>query len=90
MNNILGQLLCAEGSEIYLKEVSAYLDVSEETYQSFWDISIRARSMKQIAMGYKPEGMCLEDASELILNPPNKAQKRHWKRGDVIIVVSVD
>eukprot|EP00980_Cylindrotheca_fusiformis_P028485 scaffold22604_cov130-Cylindrotheca_fusiformis.AAC.7 len=87
LNYVLSDLLCAEGSEIYLRQVSCYLDLANESYESFWNISLRARGMRQVVLGYK-----LQQAggSKVVLNPPNKSAKRTWAEGDTIIVIALE
>lgn len=87
LNYVLSHLLCAEGSEIYLRQVSCYLNLAKESHESFWNIALRARGMRQVVLGYKLEG---EGGEKVILNPPNKDSKRTWHHGDTIIVVSLE
>lgn len=87
LNYVLSQLLCAEGSEIYLRQISHYLDLTKESHDSFWNIALRARGMRQVALGYK---LREADGEKVILNPPNKAEKRTWKHGDTIIVIALE
>jgi Trk K+ transport system NAD-binding subunit len=87
LNYVLSQLLCAEGSEIYLRQISHYLNLKTESHESFWNIALRARDMRQVALGYK---LGDADGEKVILNPPNKAEKRTWKHGDTIIVIALE
>jgi len=94
MNAVLGELLQAEGSELYIRSVSQYLDLHtnerQETYQSFWFVALRARQKNEICMGYKPRDMTFTEASDFLLNPPHKAVKRHWIKGDSVVVLAMD
>jgi len=94
MNAVLGELLQAEGSELYIRSVSEYLDLHtnkrQETYQSFWFVALRARQKNEICLGYKPRDMTFSEASEFLLNPPDKAVKRHWIEGDSVVVLAMD
>eukprot|EP00586_Coscinodiscus_wailesii_P022876 CAMPEP_0172499366 /NCGR_PEP_ID=MMETSP1066-20121228/126348_1 /TAXON_ID=671091 /ORGANISM="Coscinodiscus wailesii, Strain CCMP2513" /LENGTH=736 /DNA_ID=CAMNT_0013273075 /DNA_START=251 /DNA_END=2461 /DNA_ORIENTATION=- len=88
MNVVLGVLLSAEGSETYIKPISWYLDLEKEKGKrySFWDIALRARQKGHCAIGYKPASLPFEEARDVMLNPPNKSQKREWQEGDIVIV----
>jgi hypothetical protein len=90
LNNVLSHLLRAEGSEVYLREISCYLNFEKESNESFWNIALRARGMRQVALGYKPRHKTFKEAERTLLNPPHKAQKRKWKNGDIVIVIALE
>ena len=90
INTVLREILTAEGSETYLRPVSRFIDCEKESEMSFWDIALRARQLREVAVGYKPEEMSFKEASELIINPPDKAEKRKWAAGDTIVTFSMD
>ena len=94
MNDVLSELLQAEGSELYVRDISEYLKddelLSKEGYQSFWDVALRVKRKNEIAVGYKPKDMSYVEAQELTLNPPKKYKKRRWERGDCVIVLAQD
>lgn len=79
-----------EGSETYIRPVSRFLDLDKENEMSFWDIALRARELREVAIGYKPAEMDFTEAEELIINPPDKSEKRKWSTGDQIITFSID
>mmetsp|Transcript_38832 Transcript_38832/g.47315 ORF Transcript_38832/g.47315 Transcript_38832/m.47315 type:complete len:699 (-) Transcript_38832:227-2323(-) len=90
MNFVLGTLLEAEGSETYIRDITRYLDLSSENHVSFWDIALRARQLREVAIGYKPVEVQYREARDTLLNPPNKSQVREWREGDVIVVIAED
>ena len=79
-----------EGSETYIRSVTRFVDLEKEDVMSFWDIALRARQLREVAVGYKPAGMNFLEAEELIINPPDKSVERKWNRGDKIITFSMD
>jgi hypothetical protein len=90
INCVLRELLTAEGSETYIRSVSRFVDLKNENNMSFWDVALRARQQREVAIGYKPEGMSFKDAKHLIINPKDKSLKRHWAPGDEIITLALD
>jgi len=86
LNTVLSHLLCADGSEIYLRGISSYIDFNNGAEESFWDIAVQARCMGQLAIGYKRR----DDGFKVILNPPDKAGKLQWTRDDEIIVMAIE
>mmetsp|Transcript_48970 Transcript_48970/g.76389 ORF Transcript_48970/g.76389 Transcript_48970/m.76389 type:complete len:392 (+) Transcript_48970:3-1178(+) len=86
MNMVLGELLSAEGSEPYIRDISYYLDLKKESKKSFWDVALRARQRREVAVGFRPRGLSWADCSEEILNPPNKGKPRVWEDGDAVVV----
>lgn len=90
INIVLREILTAEGSETYIRPVSRFIDCEKESEMSFWDIALRARQLRKVAVGYKLEGMSFKEASELIINPLDKAEKRKWAAGDTIVTFSMD
>jgi hypothetical protein len=92
MNLVLGELLSAEGCEMYCRDISFYINMKKKKSRtmSFWDLARRARQRKEIVVGYKPCGMSWPEAADLILNPPKKAEARTWGHGDVLIIIAYD
>lgn len=90
INIVLREILTAEGSETYIRPVSRYIDLEKENEMSFWDISLRARQLQEVAVGYKPEDMDFKQAAHLIINPPDKSVKRKWAPGDIVVTFSMD
>jgi hypothetical protein len=90
INCVLRELLTAEGSETYIRSVSKFVDLNKENKMSFWDIALRARQLREVAIGYKPAGMGFREASLLIINPPDKSLVRQWAPGDEIITFALE
>ncbi|KAL7532696.1 hypothetical protein ACHAXR_004791 [Thalassiosira sp. AJA248-18] len=90
INMVLREILTAEGSETYIRSISRFVDLEKENYLSFWDIALRARQLREVVVGYKPEDMDYLEAEELIINPPDKSTKRKWAEGDMIVTFSMD
>lgn len=67
INAVLRELLTAEGSETYIRSVSKFVDLKKEDKMSFWDIALRARQHREVAIGYKPAGLGFREASLLII-----------------------
>jgi len=90
INIVLREILTAEGSETYIRSVSRYVDLEKENELSFWDIGLRARQLREVAIGYKPAEFDFKEAAHLIINPPDKSMKRKWAPGDVVVTFSLD
>lgn len=88
LNYVLSHLLCAEGSEIYLRRASCYMDFNdkESAKECFWNMAVRARSMQQVAIGYRRKA---ED-HKVILNPPNKSENIEWTPDDELIILALE
>ena len=83
INTVLTELLSAEGNETYVRSIRIYCTPTENV--SFWDLAKRARTRKEIAIGFK-----LESEDKPVLNPENKSEPRRWKDDDQLIVISCD
>lgn len=94
MNVVLGEILSAEGCETYIRDVSHYLDLrhngEKERTKSFWDVALRARQRREVALGYKPAALSFFESSELVLNPDDKMKPRVWEKGDKVIVFAFE
>lgn len=90
INVVLRELLTAEGSETFIRPISRFVDLSKENHLSFWDVSLRCRQRREVAIGYKPKGMDFKDAAKLIINPTEKGVEREWVEGDVVITFALD
>ena len=51
INIVLREILAAEGSAMYIRSVSRLVDLKKESGMSFWDISLRARQLREVAIG---------------------------------------
>ena len=90
INIVLREILTADGSETYIRSVSRFVDLKKESEMSFWDISLRARQLREVVIGFKPEKMDFKQAAHLIINPPDKSVKRKWAPGDMIVTFGMD
>mmetsp|Transcript_28414 Transcript_28414/g.60182 ORF Transcript_28414/g.60182 Transcript_28414/m.60182 type:complete len:1000 (+) Transcript_28414:244-3243(+) len=90
INIVLHEILTADGSETYIRSVSRYVDLENESELSFWDIALRARQLQEVAIGFKPENLDFKQAAHLIINPPDKSIVRKWAPGDMIMTFSED
>jgi len=92
MNAVLGEILSAEGCETYIRDVSHYVNLNskKDRNMSFWDIALRARQRREVAVGYKPGGLSFAESAELILNPDDKSKPRVWGRDDKVIVFALE
>jgi len=90
INTVLKEILTAEGSETYIRSVSRYVDLRKESNMSFWDVALRARQLREVAIGYKPQDIDFKEAAHLIINPPDKSRKRKWLPGDMVITIAMD
>ena len=88
INIVLKEILTAEGSETYIRPASRFVRDDEEL--SFWDVALRARQLREVAVGYKPAECSMKDAAHLIINPPDKKVKRRWRKGDVVVTFAID
>ena len=84
MNAVLTELLQAERSELYVRDLSEYLEVdvssSKRSYRSFWNVALLVKRKNEIAVGYKPKDMSYIEAKEYTLNPPNKDKNTRSRR----------
>ena len=90
INVVLTELFSASGSETYLRPVEKFVDLEDNDIWSFWDVALKARQRREVAVGYKPAEMSYIEAEELIINPPDKATTRKWVPGDMIVTFSLD
>ena len=84
INVVLTELFSASGSETYIRPVEKFVDLKENDEWSFWDVALKARQRREVAVGYKPADLDYTSAEELIINPPNKSTLRKWKEGDKV------
>jgi len=90
INVVLSELFSSDGSETYIRPVEKFVDLDEEDTMSFWDVALKARNYREVAVGYKPADLDYADAEDFIVNPPNKSVPRRWKKGDKIVVFSLE
>ena len=97
MNQVLGELLRADGCEVHIEPITNYVDTSKNVAYSFWEVLLLARKRKhdtpsgimaEIAIGYKPYEKPWGDCEDTLLNPPNKHEKRFWHAKDNLIVIA--
>jgi hypothetical protein len=85
LKNIFEHLLSDEGSEIYLKPILDYVDISKPL--NFYTLVQAAIQKDEVAIGYKISKK--DHLPEIILNP-NKSQKIQFTEKDCLIVISED
>lgn len=90
INVVLTELFSASGSETYIRPIEKFVDLDENDTFTFWDVALKARQRREVAVGYKPEEMTYIEAEDLIINPPNKSIPRKWTKGDKIISFSLE
>jgi len=90
INIVLREILTADGSETYIRKVTRFVDLDEDRVLSFWDIALRARQRREVAVGYKPAELEFKDATHLIINPAEKFVPRKWSPNDMIITFALD
>ena len=76
---LLDTLFAEEGDDLSVRDALFYAAESENL--SFWQVSARARSRGDIAIGY------LRGGGEVQLNPPDKNQSLLWTKGDFLVVL---
>ncbi len=81
---VFRELLHADGSEVYLRKASNYVELGKEI--DFYAITELAKEKNEIAMGYKKQG---PDTFEIVTNP-EKSEKIKYEKDDYIIVLSAD
>lgn len=89
LKNVYDELFKAEGSEIYLKPASRYIQTNVEV--DFNNIVANAADLNETAIGYRISAMSedMEHNFGVKLNP-NKNDKISFKSEDFIIVLSED
>lgn len=85
LSEIFNYLLSDEGSEIYLKPISEYIDINHEV--SFYDLIDACNLKGEIPLGYKSKSF-LEN-NGIVLNPL-KSKRIKFHSDDLIIVLSED
>jgi len=97
MNQVLGELLRAEGCEVHIEPITNYVDTTKGLALSFWDVLLLARQRKhdtpqgvisEVAVGYKPHDKPWGESEDTLLNPPDKHEKRIWHAKDFLIVIA--
>jgi len=86
---IFDDLLDEAGSEIYMRPVTDYVDITEAV--SFYTIAEAARRRGEVALGYRRPrgGDGQRDTAGVVVNPP-KADPLEYRPGDKIIVLAQD
>jgi len=90
INVVLTELFSASGSETYIRSVDKFVDLEVNDSLTFWDVALKARQRREVAIGYKPEHMSYTEANDWIINPPYKSTPRKWVKGDKIITFSLE
>jgi len=99
MNQVLGELLRAEGCEVHIEPITNYVDFDKHDKLSFWEVSLLARKRKhdtpqgviaEVAIGFKAHTAAWGDAEteQTLLNPPDKHERRKWHKEDLLIVIA--
>ncbi len=84
LSKVFGELLCADGSEIYIRKAHRYVALNTET--DFYQVTELLRKRNDIALGYKKQ---IGDSFEIIINPA-KSDKIVFTENDYIISISAD
>lgn len=66
---------------MHIRKADLYLCEGEEL--SFYEIMLRARQRREIAIGYR-----LANAERAVINPPAKTDRRKWSLKDVFVVIT--
>jgi hypothetical protein len=90
INKVLREVLTADGSETYIRPISRFVDLEKDNIMSFWDVALRARQRREVAIGFKPEGIDFKAAAHLVINPPDKDVLRQWRSGDKVITFALE
>ena len=89
LNMILSELLSAEGTELYLRQVEDYVDIKRSDKFSFWDLSVRVRERREVLLGFKSVNETFPEC-KTVLNPSDKGVPRKWQPGDLLVVLALD
>ncbi|KAL5574763.1 hypothetical protein UlMin_016462 [Ulmus minor] len=81
INDVLEELFAEEGNELQIRHADLYLREGEEL--SFYEILMRSRRRREIAIGYR-----LANAERAIINPPSKGSRQRWSVKDVFVVIA--
>ncbi len=82
--SVFREILSTDGSEIYLRNTSAYIKTDSEV--DFFQVTEIVKNHGEIALGYKQQ---VGDTYKIVLNPP-KSKKITLTDSDHIIVLSSD
>ncbi|CAK7322484.1 unnamed protein product [Dovyalis caffra] len=81
INDVLEELFAEEGNELQIRQADLYLREGEEL--SFYEVLLRARQRREIAIGYR-----VANAERAVINPPAKSERRRWSLNDVFVVIA--
>lgn len=81
INDVLEELFAEEGNELHIRSADLY--IREEEEMNFYEIILRARQRREIAIGYR-----LAYEERAVINPPNKHARRKWSSKDVFVVIA--
>jgi ion channel POLLUX/CASTOR len=89
LEKVFSTLFSAEGSEIYLRPVSDYIQPGSNT--NFYTVLESAAAKGETAIGYRIEALSkdTEKAYGIVVNP-DKSKKISWNEEDKIIVLAED
>lgn len=98
VKTILNELLGPGGNEIRLFSATKYVRVgsagasdheaSPAEQASFMDVSLRARRVREVVIGYRRwRGTSMEGRGSIVLNPPDKTVRMTWSSEDKFIVI---
>jgi voltage-gated potassium channel Kch len=87
LSPVLGDILDAEGSEIYLKPMEDYVSLGETL--DFYTVVESARRRGQVAIGYRIARLAKEaPANYGVVVNPNKSEPLVFAEGDQVVVVA--
>ena len=86
LKRIFAELLCAEGSELYVRPAKNYIVTGKKT--DIFTAGEAAARQQEILIGYRKQNMETGDI-EIVTNPP-KSQEVLFEDSDSFIVISMD
>jgi len=89
--DVFTELYRSRGSEVYLKPITEYIRIEENTETNFHTIVKAARQHGEVAIGYRLGAymFSLEKNYGVVLNP-NKSKRVIFRKKDKVIVMALD
>eukprot|EP01048_Picozoa_sp_COSAG05_P010248 COSAG05_NODE_890_length_6734_cov_2.541824_3_plen_97_part_00 len=89
VNDILSELLSADGNETHVRDASCFVHPGENA--TFFTVMARARAMNETAIGFIDGSRAGHEGGGVVLNPDRKSEARVWNmEKDKIIVLAED